>query len=1492
MRIAVLGPLEVRRDTGDPVAVPGAKERLLLAVLAADTPDVVSTDRIVETLWNGDRPPSARSSLLVHLVHLRSALEPERPRGSTGRYILRRGAGYSLAADRDDVDALRFTDLAARGRAMLVAGDAAAAVRALSAALDLWRGEPYGDWPDAAFADTERRRLAEVRAGAVTALLEARLALGEDAEVVPELEQRLAGDPLQEEWWRLLVLALYRCGRQGDALAAAQRARRVLAEELGTDPGPRLRAVEAAVLAQDPTLTLPAPAAPSASPPSDVLLPDVATCPYKGLATYEAADAALFHGRGRLVTHLVARLVDAPLLVVSGPSGAGKSSVVRAGLAPALARNALPGSAGWRTVVLTPGRRPVDALAELTGETPPDAPVLLICDQFEELWAPDVDPAERAAFLDTVLGLLADGIVVRCVAVVRGDHVGLLAEHTALAERVGSGMVLVPSLTDDELREVVVEPAAAVGLEVEPDLVDAVVADVRGRPGALPLLSMALVGTWERRRGERLTLGGYLEAGGVAGALTRSAEAAYAVLDEPGQEVARRLLVRLADADEAGTLIRRPTPLAELDLDGDGGDIRRAVIESFVARRLLTVDGERLDVAHEALLTAWPRLARWLDDDAAGRAVRRHLTPAAQEWQRGGEAEGELYRGPRLAAALAWAAGEAGELTAVERRFLDASRVRSDAELTEARRRLQREMTARRRTRRLAVGLAGVLVLALVATVLAVAAQVTAERSSARAERATLVADANRLAALSTVVSSMDLSFLLTAQGFRLADTPETQDGLLAGLVEHRRAVHAAKFSGTLRAANLGNDGRTFYIGAGLQVLKWDIASGEPPSALLDTPQVLRLAEDGWGGANSSPTDDRTVYVGTAEGRLWLRMADGSGRVSEVSSAEAVSGKPIGVAFTPDGDLVNVLVATPIDGDSAESSWRLVQIAPSGGAPRDTGIAGSLATEDGQLGAHLAKDGSTAVIWAGGAAEATLVDLRTGTQATVAPPAREGEVADFRALSSGAAVLWNDGLVTLVDRAGAVAQELRAHRMPVWDVALAPDGSWAATVGEGGEAVLWDVDLETGLWSRRESLEGHDAGVIVAEIDPAGEHLVTASGDNELIVWDVGPDGGFGSSHPGIPGRWVAGPPAVVEPGRLVVAPTRPLPKDAEGPPYGGGDTLGVAATFLDPRTGGVVDQVDVGDTVSDAWFGASVAVSFDRRWIAVTSGLATTVLDARTRQVVTTIRLPANGDRDEVGRPYPAGVVCCAVWTGDGTRLLLGTGGYLPGTLVDDAPRTPGELAVVDTSTWEVVRQVVLDRVPEVLEPDPDGRWLAVAAANSDEVVVLDGDTLEERHRVALGQGDDDSLWAMSFSPDGRLLAGAGELGKMHVIDTGTWRARAAVPIGEEAAIQVQWLDDRTVLSSSTNGTVVLFDTERALVRTQPLPASVDSERGYAHLLPGSDREMVALNDQRVGLRYPMDPAVWLREACAVAGRDLTRAEWHRYLPGRPYQPTCSDLG
>ena len=322
----------------------------------------------LEALWDGDLPVSARKSLQVHLVHLRSALEPDRPRGSTGRYVVRRGSGYALATAPEDVDALRIADLAARGRARLSSGDAGEAARLLSDALGLWRGEPYGDWPDASFAEAERRRLAEVRVGALTALLEARLSLGEHTDVVAEAERLLAEDPLQEEWWRLLVLALYRSGRQGDALAAVARARAVLAEQSVPIPGPGSGRSRRRCSPRTPCWTSPSRRRSGTHPPTSRSAPTRAWPPTRR-ATPPCSTAGAGWSPG-----CVGRLVDAPLLVVSGASGAGKSSLVRAGLVPALAGGALPGSAEWQAVVVAPGRRPVDALAGLTGDRPPVAP--------------------------------------------------------------------------------------------------------------------------------------------------------------------------------------------------------------------------------------------------------------------------------------------------------------------------------------------------------------------------------------------------------------------------------------------------------------------------------------------------------------------------------------------------------------------------------------------------------------------------------------------------------------------------------------------------------------------------------------------------------------------------------------------------------------------------------------------------------------------------------------------------------------------------------------------------------------------------------------------------------------------------------------------------------------------------------------------------------------------------------------------------------------
>ncbi len=1469
MQIAVLGPLEVRGDDDAPVPVPGAKERLLLAVLTAGAPGTVSTDRIADVLWDGVPPPTAHKSLQAHVVRLRSALEPGRPRGSPGRYVTRRGPGYALTVGRTDLDVLLVGDLAARGRARLASGAPAEAVRELSAALALWRGDPYADWPDAAFAEAQRHRLAEVRTGALVGLAEARLALGRHAEVLPDVERLVTEEPLQEEWWRLLVLALYRAGRQADALAALRRVRGVLAEEIGAAPGPALRAVEAAVLAQDPVLD-PVPAsAPAPAPASGA-------CPYMGLRAYGAEEASLFAGRGRVVATLVARLVDAPLLAVSGPSGAGKSSVVRAGLLPALAAGALPGSAGWQSLVLLPGRRPVDVLADLTAEEPPPRPVLLVCDQFEELWAPGVDPAERAAFLDTVLALLDDGSAARCVAVVRGDAVGRLAEHPGFVDRLGAALVLVPPMADPELRAVVREPAASVGLRVEDDLVDAVVADGLGRPGALPLLSTALVGTWERRRGDLLTLAGYVAAGGVAGALARSAEAAFAALDEPGREHARRLFVRLADVDDAGALVRRPVPTSDLGPDGP----RRAVVEVFLARRLLSVDADRIEVTHEALLTAWPRLVRWLEEDAAGRAVRRHLTPAARDWDTAGRPDDELYRGARLAAALDWADRPDADATPVERAFLEASRAAADAELTAAHRRADREAAARRRTRALAAGLAAVLAAVLVVAVVAVRAEQDAEAREAEALQAALVADANRLATLSTRAGPLDLSLLLAAQAVRLAETPDTQDRLLTTLVEHRRVDGVLPAPGGLTDALVLGEETLLLQGS-----DWTVWS--PGDA---GPRVVREGGAWWGtlAAAGSPTEEAVAAAGwdSDQGKAWLRVLTTGGEDRLLAGA-ALDGFPSAVAFTPDGGRVRVVLVRLDPEVASGAHWWVADVDRRSGEVTDLGVGGEAVPET-DLGGDLSHDGVRLVTWTGEGAgvAATLSDLATGRQVGLQVPARPADTVAFRALASGAAQLWSDGAVVLYGPDGAVSQVLDAQRGGVSDVEQAPDGSWAVTVGGEPGVLLWDVDPLTGQWAQRETLSGHAEVVAGAEITPDGDRLVTIAPEDTVAVWDVRPGGGFGSPHPGIPGWWVVGRPEVVEPGRLAVLPVRRAPADGGvGGPDPPADTREVGAAFLDLRTDRVLEVVPVGELPSLADHSsppASVAVSPDRGRVVVTSGSAATVVDTRTREVVGSVDLPPTGDLDAGGRPLTAGVVSCAEWSPDGADLLL-CSPMANGT--DDV----GWLAVVDATTGSVEQRPDQGGDAWVSAVSPDRRLLVLASGSRPSVRVLDGRTHELLGVVLLRTTE--HVRDMAFSPDGRRVAVVGSEGVVQVVD-----AERGVQVGEPAHVgvpllQAEWLPDgRTVAVAADDGTVSLVDADRGLLRGPPLPVSGRAAQTPVHLLLAGDG-LIAFGGQDPGRRYPLRTADWLSAVCAMAGRDLAVEEWRRHLPDREWRPTCTDL-
>ncbi|MEU4531873.1 BTAD domain-containing putative transcriptional regulator [Micromonospora ureilytica] len=356
MLLRVLGPLEVEIDTGGPVDLGGPRQRAVLALLLAARGEVVSVGQMIEDLWRGDAPPRAIASLQAYVSHLRRILEPARERRAPARVLITAPPGYALRLPADAVDAARFETLLAEARAVGPA-DPGRARHLLSGGLELWRGRAYAEFAGEPWAQPEVLRLEELRLGARELLLDVTVRCGDAAEAVPEAELLTRQAPLREESWRLLALALWRTGRQGDALAALRRARATLADQLGLDPGPALVEVESAILGQR----------------LDLLPPAAATA----VRVERQPSEEVFVGREVELEALRRAAADAVasgprVALLSGEAGAGKTSLLTR------FREELTAS-GW---LVTVGRCPevegappawawVEALRQLAEQAPP-----------------------------------------------------------------------------------------------------------------------------------------------------------------------------------------------------------------------------------------------------------------------------------------------------------------------------------------------------------------------------------------------------------------------------------------------------------------------------------------------------------------------------------------------------------------------------------------------------------------------------------------------------------------------------------------------------------------------------------------------------------------------------------------------------------------------------------------------------------------------------------------------------------------------------------------------------------------------------------------------------------------------------------------------------------------------------------------------------------------------------------------------------------------
>ena len=528
--------------------------------------------------------------------------------------------------------------------------------------------------------------------------------------------------------------------------------------------------------------------------------------PYKGLRAFDESDVADFHGRTQLVDELLDHLrqPDTRLLAVVGPSGSGKSSIVRAGLVPALRAGRLPGSSRWFFTSMVPGTRPFEALEAALlrvalnpptallehlrdGERgivramrrilPDDGTALtVVIDQFEELFSDEVPDHDRDAFLRALAVAATDrDSPARVVLTLRADHYDRPLRHADFAELLKQHTVAVTPLTPDELHEVIVAPAAAVGVRFGPGLVSTIVADVSRQPGGLPLLQHALTQMFDRADGQSIAADGYESIGGLAGAVARHAEQLWHETDAGERAALRRMFGRLVNLAGGTAGTPRRVALAELGCDDV---VNRAVIERFASARLLTFDRDdstrepTVEIAHEALIREWPRLRAWLDEDRDALRAQRHLGAAATGWIERGRDANELYRGARLETAESLRSTGAFALNADESEFLTASIQRRSTEAAAERQRL-------RRLRRLVTVTAIVAVLALVGGLLAYRQRGRAEQVAYDAETARLIATSGLLAP-----AKPRESLLLAVAAYQREQSPATLGALHASLAQ------------------------------------------------------------------------------------------------------------------------------------------------------------------------------------------------------------------------------------------------------------------------------------------------------------------------------------------------------------------------------------------------------------------------------------------------------------------------------------------------------------------------------------------------------------------------------------------------------------------------------------------------------------------------------------------------------------------------------------